>query len=215
MAWWLIVCLPSAHSLASPFVSRRNLIAGSLGGIGSQQIAQLPASAKCRDIESCREEGDRRVEEEERRAGPVVALEGGVRYREMERGEGPILAMGDSADIRFQVLQSANGYFMYGVPNREPGANDLSETYRVTLGMRDVPEGVEQAMVGAAKGTRRRVQLPRSKGFETSNWRPEPATYAGQQRIKRFQNILYGNGLQPGFDAQILFEFEVAKVKKR
>lgn len=147
--------------------------------------------------------------------GPTVKLADGVRYRELERGVGAQLAMGDSADIRFQVLQSANGYFVYGIPNREPGTQDLSQTYRVTLGSLDVPLGVEEAMVGASKGTRRRVQLPPQQGFETSGWRPEPPSYAGKQRMKRFQGLLTGSGSQPGYDAQILFEFEVVRIKKQ
>lgn len=191
-----------------PNLNRRSMVVG-MGLMMDRQAAV----AKCTDIESCREEGDRRAEEADRKAGPTVKLSGGVMYRELEAGTGPKLSMGDGADIRFQVLQSANGYFMYGVPNREPGSKDLGETYRVTLGQRDIPEGVELAMVGASKGTRRRVQLPRSMGFETSEWRPQPTGYAGQQRIKRFQNILYGTSNQPGYDAQILFEFEVAKVR--
>lgn len=198
-----VLLLPALAS-GMAVVGRRSLL-----------LAATTEGVRCRDIETCREVGDLRAEEAERRAGPTVSLAGGVKYREMEPGKGPVLAEGDSADITFQVLQSASGYFMYGVPNREPGSRDLSETYRVTLGNRDVPSGVELALLGASKGTRRRVQLPRASGFESSDWKPEPTTFAGQQRIKRFQNILYGNGLQPGYDAQILFEFEVVRVKKR
>ncbi|KAJ8598277.1 hypothetical protein CTAYLR_006001 [Chrysophaeum taylorii] len=206
----MLVVLATLGAALQPAVERRAWLgAAAVAVVARDEVAV----AKCTDIESCREEGERRIEEEERMKGPTVSLPGGVRYREMELGDGPALAVGDSADIRFQVLQSANGYFMYGVPDRM--GKDLSETYRVTLGSLDVPEGVEDAMVGAARGSRRRVQLPPNKGFATSEWRPEPADFAGKQRIKRFQALLTGSGSQPGYDAQILFEFEVVRVKKR
>ena len=61
-------------------------------------------SAKCTDIESCREEGERRIEEQERAAGPIVNLERGVRYRESKQGAGDVtLREGDEALITFQV----------------------------------------------------------------------------------------------------------------
>ena len=177
--------------------------------------AILPATAvsgKCADIESCREEGERKMVEIDKAQGPVVTVEPGIRYRELKRGEGPVLRDGDTADIRFQVLQG-NGYFMYSIPNREPGSTDLAETYRVTIGNRDVPEGVEKAMIGASRGSVRRVELPPKKGFGTSEWRPEPTGYAGIQRMKRYRAVLSGNGLQPGYDAVLLFEFDIVKVR--
>lgn len=173
------------------------------------------ASAKCTDIDSCREEGERRFEEMERAMGPVVSLSDGVRYRELKTGEGREIRPGDVCDLRFQVLKG-NGDFMYSVPNREPGSErkDLAETLRVTVGNKDVPEGVEDALIGAKKGTVRRVELPPSKGFATSDWRPEPVGYAGIQRMKRFRSLLSGNGLQPGYDAVIIFEFDIVRIKK-
>ena len=170
------------------------------------------------------------------------------------------------ADLRFSVLKG-NGDLMYGVPNREPGAQDVGETLRVVLGQRDVPLGVERALIGASRGSRRRVELPPASGFASSDWRPKPAGFAGQQRIERFKRLLTGNGLQrvvprcwfailfgpsnlhlggadvcalsnlleraacagpglralrdtvsdtrrPGYDAVVLFEFEVVRVRK-
>ena len=90
-----------------------------------------------------------------RNVGPVGADGlGRVRYRAMkESGEGPALRLGDAADIRYDVA-STGGYYMYGVPSRVPGAatQEILDTYRIVLGQRDVPVGVELALEGAHKG---------------------------------------------------------------
>ena len=48
------------------------------------------------------------------------------------------------------------------------------DSYRVTLGTGNLPVGVEQALIGAKKGERLRIEVPPNVGFETSNWKPEP-----------------------------------------
>jgi len=215
-AFVLIICdekkvccglIPEKKSLLlSP--RRRDVLWGGLPLIffGTSQVSQ----AKCKDIDSCREQGEVRFENLEKKAGPMISLDSGVRYREMEKGiNGPQLKLGDSADIRFQVLKG-NGDFLYGVPNREPGANDLSQILRLTLGQKDVPVGVEEALYGASKGTRRRVELPPSLGFASSNWNPTPQTFSGIQRMKRFRNLFDTN---PQYQPVLLFEFEVVRVR--
>jgi len=36
----------------------------------------------------------------------------------------------------------------------------------------------------AGTGTVRRVEMPPAMGFETSDWRPQPSTFEGKQRIE-------------------------------
>ena len=57
--------------------------------------------------------------------------------------------------------------------------------FRVKIGSkrRDVPLGIEQALVGMKRGERRRIELPPNVGFETSEWRPEPVTRRGKASI--------------------------------
>ncbi|KAJ1459782.1 hypothetical protein M885DRAFT_511024 [Pelagophyceae sp. CCMP2097] len=209
-----LACLaPAARGLAT----RRGALIVALRAPSAVGLVLSPgfaprADAKCKDIDSCREEGDRRDAEADRKAGPMVTANG-VRFREMAVGDGDVLVQGDSVDIKFQVLKG-NGDLMYGVPDREPGAQDEFETIRATLGNLDVPLGVERALLGSARGARRRVELGKQTGFETSDWKPKPTGFAGKKRIERYQGILAGNGLQPGYDATILFEFEVVKVRK-
>ena len=178
--------------------------------------------AKCRDIESCQAEGERRAAEADAKAGPVRNVGpiganglGRVRYRALrETDDGPPLRQGDAADIRYDVL-STSGNLMYGVPSREPGeaAAGVLDSYRMVLGNRDVPIGVELALEGAHKGDLRRIELPPDLGFETSQWKPAPTGFSGRQRLENYRLRLNGNGLQPGYSASVLFQVEVMRVR--
>ena len=180
--------------------------------------------AKCRDLESCQAEGERRAAEAEARAGPLRRVgppgadgQGRVRYRAMkEASDGPALQSGDAAEIAFYVA-STGGDYLYGVPNREPGAaaGSVLDSYRIVLGERDVPLGVELALEGAHRGDVRRIEVPPDLGFQTSEWRPAPEGFSGRQRLERYRKLLSGNGLQPGYSASILFQVEVLKVRPR
>lgn len=142
---------------------------------------------KCKDIESCQAEGERREAEADAKAGPLRNVGpiganglGRVRYRAMkETSDGPPLRQGDAADIRFDVL-STSGNLMYGVPSREPGeqATAILDSYRMVLGSRDVPEGVELALEGAHKGDFRRIEVPPVSGA-CARGHPRPCPSCG------------------------------------
>jgi len=178
--------------------------------------------ASCKNIESCQAEGERRAAEADLRAGPLRNVGpigasglGRVRYRAMkETSDGPALRQGDAAEIRFDVL-STSGNLLYGVPSREPGqaAARVLDTYRIVLGERDVPLGVELALEGAHKGDFRRIEVPPDLGFETSGWKPQPSGFSGRQRLENYKMRLTGTGLQPGYAASILFQVEIMKVR--
>lgn len=173
------------------------------------------AKPKCQDIESCQAEGERRAAEAEAKAGPLRHVGpiganglGRVRYRAMkETSDGPPLQQGDVAELKFDVL-STSGELMYGVPSREPGVSrDLLETYRMTLGARDVPRGVELALEGAHQGDLRRIEIPPDLGFATSDWKPRPSGFSGRQRLEQFRKRL------DDYPASILFQVEVVRVR--
>jgi len=156
----------------------------------------------------------RRFEEAERRKGAIVKLGAGVRYRETAAGAGPAVSSGDVVEVTYEVRKT-NGDYIYslgrGRPDR-PG-DDFGETYRVRLGQQDVPVAVERAMEGMRKGGARTVEMPPQLGFETSGWKPEPVNFSGRQRMERYRKLLTGNGLQKGYNAALLFEVEVVKVR--
>ena len=54
----------------------------------------------------------------------------------------------------------------------------LLETVCDPTGAKDVPVGIQAAMVGMKKGEKRRVELPSAVGFETSDWAPAPVRVA-------------------------------------
>ena len=180
--------------------------------------------AKCRDLESCQAEGERRAAEAEAKAGPLRRVGppgadglGRVRYRAMtETADGPPLRQGDAADVQFFVANTGGDY-MFGVPSREPGVASTAgvlDSYRLVLGSRDVPLGVELALEGAHRGDVRRIEMPPDLGFETSEWMPAPEGMSGKQRLQRYRSLLTDN---PKRDYQplILFQVEVLRVRPR
>lgn len=167
-------------------VSRRDILGGSASAFLAVTSA-MPVYAKrpaCGDVDSCREMGDKKFYEAEKEKGKIVRLGNGVSYREIRPGTGDIAAKpGDVVEISFQVLKG-NGYYMYSVGyGKEPGLQDLGETYRLTLGNHDVPVAVEMALQGAKKGAVLKVEMPPAVGFESSAWQPAAATFEGKQRI--------------------------------
>ena len=172
------------------------------------------ALARCKDIDSCREEGDERLAQQQLEAGPRVSLGKGVQYRETRRGTGEqTLVQGDAAEITFMVM-TTGGNYMYSLGRDiEPGQHDLGETLRITLGKHDVPIAVEMALEGMKKGAIRRVEMPPNLGFETSSGVPAPKTFSGKKKMERYSKLLTGNGLQPGYDAELIFEVELVKIR--
>ncbi len=77
-----------------------------------------PANAKCTDIESCREVGERKVEED-LRLNPIVKLPSGTRYRILRpptgsssSSGGRVVNEGSSVDLAFSI-SSGSGQYMY------------------------------------------------------------------------------------------------------
>eukprot|EP00529_Nitzschia_sp_RCC80_P026186 CAMPEP_0113458072 /NCGR_PEP_ID=MMETSP0014_2-20120614/9732_1 /TAXON_ID=2857 /ORGANISM="Nitzschia sp." /LENGTH=340 /DNA_ID=CAMNT_0000349581 /DNA_START=92 /DNA_END=1114 /DNA_ORIENTATION=+ /assembly_acc=CAM_ASM_000159 len=178
------------------------------------------AGRKCTDIESCREIGEQKVQQE-LEDNPVIRLPNGVRYKKLKAGIGPsVVNDNDVVDIIYSISR-ANGASMYsvGFGYNKAGAGDGFaptttdagiESYRVRLGRNDLPAGVESALVGAKKGERRRIEVPPSVGFETSNWNPGPTTRRGKAQIADYQSQMKGRGTsQPPFFAPLIWEVEI------
>ncbi|KAG7350995.1 FKBP-type peptidyl-prolyl cis-trans isomerase [Nitzschia inconspicua] len=210
----------------------------SYGGITGSSPALAVASPtskstlkKCTDIESCREIGDQKVKQdlEER---PITRLDSGVRFKRLKPGVGDgTVKSGDTVDIIFSISR-ANGAYMYskgfgfekvqefGVESARLQSDEGLDSYRVQLGKdsgsRDVPSGIEQALIGMKKGERRRIELPPNVGFETSGWRPEPTTRRGKAQITYYKTILNGRGSnQPPFPAPTIWDVEVLSIRSK
>ena len=187
-------------------------------------IVPAAASARCTDIETCREIGDRKVDED-MKANPTTVLPSGVRYKVLRpptgRNADVQVKDGSTVDIAFSI--SANGAYMYSrgfgfekIDVDGKKQSDLGlDSLRVKIGnqRRDIPLGIEQALMGMKRGERRRVELPPSVGFETSDWRPEPVTRRGKASIASYQRILAGGPNQPAFPAVTYWDVEVLRIK--
>lgn len=199
----------------SPQVERRCF----LGGLAAAAALPAAAVAKCADIESCREIGDRKIEETAL-LNPTTKLEGGVRYKVLKPGAG-VETVGPDAtiDIIFSISQAAGAYMYstgFGFEKTADGrTTDELESYRVQLGALDVPLGIERALVGMQRGERRRVLLPPAVGFVTSEWRPAPTTRRGKATVVGYRRVLDGRGsAQPPFPAETVWDIELVRIRK-
>eukprot|EP01083_Nonionella_stella_P205255 747629_1 len=168
-------------------------------------LSSFPASslAKCTDIESCREAGERKMEQDAI-DNPITKLPFGVKYKVLQPGTGDrIVAENDNIDLIFSVSRLGGGYMYsrgFGFEKIDGGNGKMIsdaglDSIRVQLGTREVPIGIQEALVGMKKGERRRVELPPNVGFATSNWQPEPTTKRGQATLAGY---MYSRGF--GFE---------------
>jgi hypothetical protein len=195
--------------------ARAFLAAGAMVGGGSEALAASGRGSRaCGDIETCRELGERKVEED-MRANPTYKLDRGVRYKILKPGrEGVETAVTreDSVDIIYSISAAGGAYFYskgFGFEKSQDegfaSMNDAQagESYRVRFGGKDVPVGIEDAIVGMKRGERRRVELPPAAGLATSDWNPAPTSRRGKAQIKGYRQILDGTGGSPPFAAEV------------
>jgi FKBP-type peptidyl-prolyl cis-trans isomerase len=206
--------LTSCLSSSSVADRRTFLLTSAAGGILS--LPTPAASAKCTDIDSCRETGDQKVAQDLKDT-PVTILPDGTRYKQLKAGFGDGHVRPSSTVDLIYTISRAGGRYMYsqgfGFEKIDVGnglQNDLGlDSYRVTLGKGYLPVGIEDVLVGMKKGERRRVELPPSVGFETSDWKPQPRSNLGKASVVAYQKILKGFGSQPPFPATTIWDVEV------
>ncbi|KAL7566960.1 hypothetical protein ACA910_019892 [Epithemia clementina (nom. ined.)] len=88
------------------------------------------------------------------------------------------------------------------------------DSLTVTMGGKDIPIGIQQAMIGMKRGEKRRIVCPPAVGFETSDWNPQPTTFRGRRQIIDYQSRLQGRGdSQPPFLAPTIWDVEVVQIR--
>ena len=203
------------------------LSATSLSSIIFATTTQLPqpAYAKCTDIESCREEGERKIEAD-LISNPIVKLSDGVRYRVLSsppnKSTSKIVTDESNIDIAYSI-STASGQYMYskGFGYEKINFGDKKQlvpdkgldSLNIILGKHNVPIGIERALIGMTRGEIRRIELPPNVGFETSNWEPSPITRRGKTQIEQYKRKLVGFGSQPPFPAETVWDVEVLSVR--
>jgi FKBP-type peptidyl-prolyl cis-trans isomerase len=221
--------LPSTgvhHTSRRSVVQRVIVVASVLAGAASSphRAVATTTNRACTDIESCRELGEQKVQKD-LQENPRVKLDSGVRYKVLQPGTGvdeSVVREGSTVDLIYSVNKPGIGY-MYsqglGYEKIDIGdgkiQSDLGiDSLRVKMGRKDVPEGIEQALLGMKRGERRRVELPASVGFETSDWKPVPTTKRGEAALSAYRNIVEGRGPnQPPFPAATIWDVEVLRIR--
>jgi FKBP-type peptidyl-prolyl cis-trans isomerase len=165
--------------------------------------------------------GDQKIAQD-LKENPVTVLSDGTRHKLLKPGFGDsTITHSSTVDIIYSISR-AGGPYMYsqgfGFEKIDLGRglqSDLGlDSCRVTLGKGNLPMGIEEVLVGMKKGERRRIELPPSVGFETSNWKPEPRSRPGKASILAYQRILQGFGSQPPFPAPTVWDVEVLSFRK-
>jgi len=178
-------------------------------------------NAKCTDIESCREIGERK-DAENLANNPITKLGNGLQYRTLAVGTSNEVIKKDSTiQIIFSISQG-NGSYMYsrgfGFNKIDAGngrkVNDYGlDTLSVEMGSTAIPVGIQTALLGAKRGERRRIECPAKLGFETSNWEPKPATFRGERQMIDYRNTLSGRGGGLPFPAPTVWDVEVVSIR--
>jgi hypothetical protein len=200
-------------------VTRRDTLASFLGTL---LVLPTPAIAKCTDIDSCREVGEAK-DQQDLQNNPIHHLPNGISYKILDQGvpsSPQTVSPNSSVDIAFSVSQ-ANGRYMYskglGLEKVEFMGNMARDrdidSLRVDLGQRNVPVGIEQVLVGMKKGEKRRIVLPPEVGFDTSDWKPAPVKRDAQRQMEVYRQLLRGNGAQPPFAAPTIWDVEVLRIR--
>jgi hypothetical protein len=183
----------------------------------------IPALAKCTDLETCREIGERKVEKD-LVENPVTTTKSGSRYKLLQPGTGEAIVDDNSTlDLIYSISTSSGGYMYsqgFGFEKVDAGNGKMMsdaglDSVRVKIGDRNVPLGIEDALIGMKKGERRRVEVPPNVGFTTSDWKPEPVSKRGKAGIIGYRRIVEGNGPnQPAFPAATIWDIEVLRIRK-
>jgi FKBP-type peptidyl-prolyl cis-trans isomerase len=202
--------------------TRRQFLATTTGVLTVLISPNMPALAKCTDIESCREIGEKK-DQANLAANPVVSLGGGLQYKVLNVGMGDQTVFEkDKVKIIYTISQ-ANGVYMYsrgfGYNKIDAGdgkkVSDLNlDSLIVHMGEKEVPIGIQQAMMGMKRGERRRIIVPPLVGFETSDWNPQPVALRERKQIQNYQQRLLGRGdTQPPFPAPTIWDVEVLSIR--
>jgi len=185
-------------------------------------LLPLPSFAKCTDIESCREIGERKIEKD-RIENPITKLTNGVQYKILQTGLGEsIVSESSSVELIFSVSTLSGGYMYsrgFGFEKIDIGNGKLVkdsglDSIVIKMGQQNVPIGIEKTLVGMKKGERRRVELPPNQGLITSNWQPEPTTRRGKAGLEGYKRMVEGTAGTPAFPAATIWDIEVLRIKK-
>jgi hypothetical protein len=178
------------------------------------------SSAKCADIETCREIGDSKIARD-LQENPRYKLDRGVTYKVLKPGVGSETVKDkDTVDIIFSI--AGNERYMYsrgfGYEKINMGGKMVSDlgtdSYLVKLGRGMLPKGIEQTVQGMKRGERRRVVLPPAVGFATSNWKPEPQRPREKLALESYRRLLEGNRPnQPPSQMPTIWDIEVVSIR--
>jgi hypothetical protein len=95
--------------------TRRELLVGPSALCIPLVLLPAPSSAKCTDIESCREIGDKRKVEQDLKENPIIVLEeSGVRYKQLIPGYGDkTVEPAAFVDLIYSISTGGSAYMYY------------------------------------------------------------------------------------------------------
>lgn len=220
--WFLLRSAP-CDGWSTSKTTRKAFLLEAAGLVAFPAAMMVPslAWARCTDIESCREIGERK-DAENLAKNPITKLGNGLQYKVLAAGVGDRAVKKDSnIKITYSISQG-NGSYMYsrgfGYNKIDAGSgqkvDDLGlDSLAVRMGSTAIPVGIQTALLGAKRGERRRIECPAPLGFETSNWEPTPTTFRGERQMIDYRNTLTGRGGGLAFPAPTIWDVEVVSIR--
>uniref|UniRef100_A0A7S0IPQ2 peptidylprolyl isomerase n=1 Tax=Calcidiscus leptoporus TaxID=127549 RepID=A0A7S0IPQ2_9EUKA len=144
-------------------------------------------------------------------AGPdFTTLASGVKVKEVRVGAGPPVRVGDTVSVQYSGrCLNLNGKKFISTQDASTRTSGLaiSEPYVFTVGSGAVIPGLEQAVLGMAKGGYRRVVIPAALGYDAAmRLGPTPDNF---QDVRALESIVKN----PNRDASLLFDVQLERIK--
>tara|TARA_B110001452_G_scaffold244045_1_gene227841 strand:- start:1599 stop:2345 length:747 start_codon:yes stop_codon:yes gene_type:complete len=139
-------------------------------------------------------------------------LPSGVRIKDVRPGSGPQAKLGDVVSVQLSGrCLNLNGKKFISTQDPATLATglQLSEPFVFTLGSGTVVPGLDQAVLGMAKGGYRRSVVPASRGYDVAmSLQPQPQSF---QDLRSLESIVKN----PNRDASLLFDVQLERIRPK
>ena len=139
-------------------------------------------------------------------------LPSGVRIKDVRPGSGPQAKLGDIVSVQLSGrCLNLNGKKFISTQDPATLATglQLSEPFVFTLGSGTVVPGLDQAVLGMAKGGYRRSVVPASRGYDVAmSLQPQPQSF---QDLRSLESIVKN----PNRDASLLFDVQLERIRPK
>ncbi|XWS63474.1 hypothetical protein CRYUN_Cryun06bG0100600 [Craigia yunnanensis] len=186
------------------------LVAGALWDSSDKEIGMaMAASSGFTDMPALRGKDYGKTK---MRFPDYTETESGLQYKDLRVGDGPTPKMGETVVVDWDGYTI--GYYgrIFEARNKTKGGSfvgDDKDFFKFRLGSQEVIPAFEEAVLGMALGSVRRIIVPPELGYPENDFNksgPRPTTFSGQRAL---DFVLRNQGL---IDKTLLFDIELLKI---